>query len=190
MTKRTKRTTTGSKRATPVIVTVSDEKLKDIKSVASQLAAKGMKVEVVGADHQNKPDVGSNVVRTWIDVDKVDVVVDVPTSSVALAVNEVVREVLAEELERLSDADERIGLLTVTAVKVDPDLRHATVLLASISESAREALDEDRVRLQAAIGRQLRMKRTPQLSFRVDPAITSGTRIEDILRGLRGEADE
>src|SRR6201981_3459906 len=51
-------------------------------------AAKGMKVEIVGADHQNKPDVGSNVVRTWIDVDKVDVIVDVPTSSGALAVNE------------------------------------------------------------------------------------------------------
>jgi branched-chain amino acid transport system substrate-binding protein len=55
-------------------------------------AAKGMKVEIVSADHQNKPDVGSNVVRTWIDVDKVDVVVDVPTSSVALAVNEIVRD--------------------------------------------------------------------------------------------------
>ncbi len=55
-------------------------------------AAKGMKVEIVGADHQNKPDVGSNVVRSWIDTDKVDVVVDVPTSSVALAVNEIVRD--------------------------------------------------------------------------------------------------
>src|SRR6266446_3560270 len=55
-------------------------------------AAKGTKVEIVGADHQNKPDVGSNVVRTWIDVDKVDVIVDVPTSSVALAVNEIVRD--------------------------------------------------------------------------------------------------
>jgi branched-chain amino acid transport system substrate-binding protein len=55
-------------------------------------AAKGMKVEILGADHQNKPDIGSNVVRTWIDVDKVDVIVDVPTSSVALAVNEIVRE--------------------------------------------------------------------------------------------------
>ena len=53
---------------------------------------KGMKVEIVSADHQNKPDVGSNVVRTWIDVDKVDVIVDVPTSSVALAVNQITRE--------------------------------------------------------------------------------------------------
>ena len=55
-------------------------------------AAKGMKVEIVGADHQNKPDVGSNVVRTWIDTDKIDVIVDVPTSSVALAVNDIVRD--------------------------------------------------------------------------------------------------
>jgi branched-chain amino acid transport system substrate-binding protein len=54
--------------------------------------AKGLKVEIVGADHQNKPDVGSNIVRTWIDVDKVDVIVDVPTSSVALAVSEIVRD--------------------------------------------------------------------------------------------------
>jgi len=67
--------------------------------VAAQMAVedfgaegKGMKVEIVSADHQNKPDIGSNVVRQWIDVDKVDVVVDVPTSSVALAVNEIVRE--------------------------------------------------------------------------------------------------
>src|ERR1700730_6962219 len=55
-------------------------------------AAKGMKFEIVGADHQNKPDVGSNIVRKWIDTGKVDVIVDVPTSSVALAVNEVVRD--------------------------------------------------------------------------------------------------
>jgi branched-chain amino acid transport system substrate-binding protein len=55
-------------------------------------AQKGIKVEIVSADHQNKPDVGSNIVRQWIDVDKVDAIVDVPTSSVALAVNEVIRE--------------------------------------------------------------------------------------------------
>jgi branched-chain amino acid transport system substrate-binding protein len=55
-------------------------------------AAKGMKVEIVGADHQNKPDVGSAIVRKWIDQEQVDVIVDVPTSSVALAVNEIVRE--------------------------------------------------------------------------------------------------
>ena len=50
------------------------------------------KIEVVFADHQNKPDVGSNIVRQWYDVDKVDVVVDVPTSSVALAVNTITKD--------------------------------------------------------------------------------------------------
>jgi len=55
-------------------------------------AAKGMKVEIVSADHQNKPDVGSTIARTWYDTDKVDVIVDVPTSSVALAVNQITRE--------------------------------------------------------------------------------------------------
>jgi len=55
-------------------------------------AAKGMKVEILAADHQNKPDIGSNIARQWIDVDKVDVIVDVPTSSVGLAVNQIIRE--------------------------------------------------------------------------------------------------
>jgi len=55
-------------------------------------AKKGMKVEVISADHQNKPEVGSSIARQWYDVDKVDVIVDVPTSSVALAVNQVTRD--------------------------------------------------------------------------------------------------
>jgi branched-chain amino acid transport system substrate-binding protein len=49
-------------------------------------------IEVIFADHQNKPDVGSNIARQWIDVDHVDVIVDVPTSSVALAVAQVVKD--------------------------------------------------------------------------------------------------
>jgi branched-chain amino acid transport system substrate-binding protein len=55
-------------------------------------AKKGMKVEVLVADHQNKPDVGSSIARQWYDADKVDVIVDVPTSSVVLAVNQITRE--------------------------------------------------------------------------------------------------
>jgi branched-chain amino acid transport system substrate-binding protein len=55
-------------------------------------AAHGMKVEIVSADHQNKPDVGSNIARQWFDVDHVDAIVDVPTSSVAFAVNDVARD--------------------------------------------------------------------------------------------------
>ena len=52
----------------------------------------GMKVEVVSADHLNKPDVGSNIVRQWIDVDHVDAIVDVPNSGVALATSQIVKE--------------------------------------------------------------------------------------------------
>jgi branched-chain amino acid transport system substrate-binding protein len=57
-----------------------------------EAAKKGIKVEIVGADHQNKPDVGSTIARQWYDRDGVDVIVDVPTSSVALAVNQITRE--------------------------------------------------------------------------------------------------
>jgi branched-chain amino acid transport system substrate-binding protein len=55
-------------------------------------AAHNMKVEIVAADHQNKPDIGSGIARQWFDVDHVDAIVDVPNSGVALAVNEVTRE--------------------------------------------------------------------------------------------------
>ncbi len=51
-----------------------------------------LKIEILSADHQNKPDVGSSIARKWIDADGVDMILDVPTSSVALAVNEVVKE--------------------------------------------------------------------------------------------------
>src|ERR1700746_570623 len=52
-------------------------------------AAHNMKVEVISADHQNKPDIGSNIARQWFDVDHVDAIVDVPNSGVALAVSDV-----------------------------------------------------------------------------------------------------
>src|SRR5256714_15612938 len=55
-------------------------------------AAKGLKVEIVFADHQNKADVGSQIARQWYDAEKVDVIVDVPTSSVALAINQITRD--------------------------------------------------------------------------------------------------
>jgi branched-chain amino acid transport system substrate-binding protein len=53
---------------------------------------KSLNVEVVFADHQNKPDVGSQIARRWFDADGVDVIVDVPTSSVVLAVNQIAKE--------------------------------------------------------------------------------------------------
>jgi branched-chain amino acid transport system substrate-binding protein len=52
----------------------------------------GQPVQVISGDHQNKPDVGANIARQWYDTDGVDVITDVPTSSVALAINEVSRE--------------------------------------------------------------------------------------------------
>ncbi|HEX6018238.1 MAG TPA: ABC transporter substrate-binding protein [Burkholderiaceae bacterium] len=55
-------------------------------------AKKGMKVEIVSADHQNKPDVGSGIARQWYDADKVDAIFDVPNSAVALAVNQITRD--------------------------------------------------------------------------------------------------
>ncbi|CAN7377809.1 ABC transporter substrate-binding protein [Bosea sp. LjRoot9] len=55
-------------------------------------AEKGIKVEIVSADHQNKPDVGSNIARQWYDQDGVDVILDVPTSSVALAINQITKD--------------------------------------------------------------------------------------------------
>ncbi len=55
-------------------------------------AARGLKVELVFADHQNKPDIGAKIVRQWYDVEKVDVIVDAPNSSVALAINQITRE--------------------------------------------------------------------------------------------------
>ncbi len=103
-------------------------------------------------------------------------------------VNEVLREVLADAIEAEAGTDERLELVTVTAVECDPDLRHATVLLDSLSAPAAEALGEARVRLQAAIARQVRMKRTPQLSFGADPAIEYGERVEKVLRALKGSA--
>ena len=58
----------------------------------SGVQKRGMKVELVSADHQNKPDVGSGIARQWYDVDKVDAIFDTPNSGVALAVNQITRD--------------------------------------------------------------------------------------------------
>jgi ribosome-binding factor A len=102
-----------------------------------------------------------------------------------LRINELVREITAEEIERLDD--ERLELVAITSVEVDPDLRHAVVWFDSLlgeatDDEVLEALGEMRVSIQAAIGRQARMKRTPTLTFRPDTAVRTGERIEEILR--------
>ena len=58
----------------------------------SRLKAKGWTIDLISGDHQNKPDIGTTIARQWFDVDKVDTIVDVPNSGVALAVNNVVKE--------------------------------------------------------------------------------------------------
>jgi ribosome-binding factor A len=102
-------------------------------------------------------------------------------------VNEVLREVVAEAIERLADTDDRLRLMTVTAIDTSPDLSRATVYLSSLPEEAAEALSAERAQLQRAIGRQVRMKRTPQLAFAVDPAVVHGTRVEEILRRIHDD---
>jgi len=106
----------------------------------------------------------------------------------AARVNEVLRQVVAEELERLADADERLRLVTVTSVQVSTDLRAATVFLGSLGDDASEALEERRSQVQRALARQVRMKRTPRLQFAPDPAVEAGARVDEILRRLgRGD---
>ncbi len=115
-------------------------------------------------------------------------------------VNEVVREAIGDELERLSDP--RIGLVTVTGVDVTADLRHATVYYSALGradkrgtgvvpeigpeqqESTQAALEAAAPHLRASLGRQVRLKYTPELTFREDPSIVAGNRIEEIIRDL------
>ena len=99
-------------------------------------------------------------------------------------INEVLRQVLADQLERLESVDERLGMLTITAVITDPGLRQATVLFSSLDAEKAEVLESQRYRLQAAVGHEVRMKHTPILKFQPDPAVAAGQRIEDILRTL------
>jgi ribosome-binding factor A len=110
--------------------------------------------------------------------------------------NQLIREIVAEEIERLDD--DRLGFLTVVAVEVEPDLRHAVVWYTTLDDDddagggagpgepgrVAEALDEHRGRIRAAIGRQARLKRTPELTFRPDKVIRQAERIEQILREL------
>lgn len=105
-------------------------------------------------------------------------------------VNEVLRQVIGEELERLADADERLRLVTVTSVDTSADLRTATVFLAEMDDETAAALDERRAQLQHTVGRQVRMKRTPRLQFTADPAVREGARVEEILRRLVAERAE
>lgn len=103
-------------------------------------------------------------------------------------VNELVREIIAEELQLIGD--ERLELVSITGVQVDAELRTGVVYFDTAAGDGSddavvgEALASHRVRLQRAIGNQARMRRTPELSFRPDEGVRAGLRVEHILRHL------
>ncbi len=103
--------------------------------------------------------------------------------------NRLLQEIVAEEVERFDD--DRLGFLTIVSVVVDADLRHATVYYSVLSiedeEALTEALAEYRVRLQAAVARQARLKRTPELKFKADEVTRTAERVEGILRELHDD---
>lgn len=96
-------------------------------------------------------------------------------------VSEVLREVVATELERIDDED--LGFVTVTGVDVDPEFFRALVFFDHLEPEQQEILEKLRPRLQRAVAGQVRLKRTPELVFRADPAVEAGERIEGIIRG-------
>lgn len=104
-------------------------------------------------------------------------------------VNSTLREVLAEEIGRLTDT--RLEMVTVTAVDTASDLRNATVYVDVLGEGraggALSALARASKRLQAAVGSQVRMKYTPTLEFALDPGIVGGQKIDAILKSLAGD---
>jgi ribosome-binding factor A len=104
--------------------------------------------------------------------------------------NRLFQEILAEELER--GDDDRLEMVTITAVTVDAALARAVVLYdnpggADDDEDVLEALAEARTRLQGAIARQARVKRTPELVFRPDDVLRGAARLEEVLRELRDD---
>jgi ribosome-binding factor A len=102
-------------------------------------------------------------------------------------VNEAVRQVLSEAVGELKDP--RLGFVTVTGVRTSPDLRTARVYVSVLgSERKRErslaALTSAHGVLQARIARELRLKRTPQLSFEYDPTVERGVRMSQLIDEL------
>jgi ribosome-binding factor A len=105
-------------------------------------------------------------------------------------VNEAVRQVLSESVGDLKDP--RIGFVTITGVETSPDLRHAKVFVSVLgSAKKRDAtisgLNSSHGVLQAALAKELRMKRTPQLTFQYDPTVERGVRLSALIDELNPE---
>ncbi len=102
-------------------------------------------------------------------------------------VNESVRQVLAEAVPELKDP--RIGLVTVTGVDTAPDLRHATVFVSVLGSGRKRqasllGLEAAHGLLQARLARELRLKRTPQLTFEYDPSVERGVYMSQLIDEL------
>ena len=102
-------------------------------------------------------------------------------------VNEAVREVISEGIGELKDP--RVGFVTITGVETSADLRHATVFVSVLgSEGKRQktlaGLAAAHGVLQARIARELRLKRTPQLTFEYDPTVERGVRMTQLIDEL------
>jgi len=102
-------------------------------------------------------------------------------------VNEAVREVISEGVGELKDP--RVGFVTVTGVETSPDLRQATVFVSVLGserkrEETLEGLTAAHGVLQARVAQQLRMKRTPQLTFQYDPTVERGVRMTQLIDEL------
>lgn len=109
-----------------------------------------------------------------------------PPSPRMRKVNELIREVVADEVARLKDP--RLGFITITGAETAPNLRTSTVFYSSIDgEDPQAALEAAGPRLQRALARQARLKYTPVLSFAVDPAIDAGLRMSQLLHELQDE---
>ena len=107
-------------------------------------------------------------------------------------VNEAVREVVSETVGELKDP--RIGFVTVTGVETSPDLRHARVFVSVLGSEVTRAKTLDGLAaahgvLQARLARELRMKRTPQLTFEYDPTVERGVRMTQLIDELAPDAD-
>jgi len=103
------------------------------------------------------------------------------------------KEIVGEEVTTLSDPRIR-GLVTVTGVRVSPDLSTATVFYSVLSdedlEGAREGLQSAAGRIQGVVGAQTRLKRTPRLRFEPDPVVENVDRIEAALKNIREETGD
>jgi len=114
-------------------------------------------------------------------------------------VNEVLIEIIAEELNRLSDP--RLEMVTLTGAEVSTDLAYATLYYSALDlsggvqteermKATSAALHKATPHLRRVLGRQVRWRNTPALTFKVDPSLAAGQRIEELIREIHSHDEE